>query len=617
MIAWAEEYSGTTGDCTWHLDTETGVLTITGNGRMGDYHYDSPWHNFSSDIKEVVINPGVTYIGSFTFWDLNNLMSMTIPEGVTEIGDYAFWGCSGLTSVTIPSSVTYIGGRVFNDCTGLTSVSILASSIKIAEDAFGGCSNLTSIYLKGIASCIIDNIFPEGSTITYGDKGGYAYIYYDIDSDYLNTVESPIDKSFVNNNFELRIPICINKTSNVDICQIQFDFGVWYPFAPVTDSNGKPIVEMDRDRFDYDEDFGYSHTMTITEKWENEYRVLITSPDNTPIQGDDGAIVYIPIIFNGANLVTDCNLRQYEGDMAIFKSYNHEFSTTYAQKITFGEHIKWAKIYLRDSGDFNGDGTTSVTDYAGTVRWISGSLDTYGAPEWCVRKATDVNEDGNISVTDIAGIVNIILYGNYTGNVSNGKSRMPAYTSDASLSIEPFSINAGETKEITVDLSSTLSDLGHCQFDLTLPEGLSVASINGKPAIFSGDIARDHKVVSAQREDGTVRVLCLSANNESFCDNHETVARIKLVADKDLESGNQDIELTNVEFSKTDATKICGAGTHTTVAVKDEATGIVAVNNIPDYGIIYGVDGVRRNQLSRGVNIIRYEDGSLRKVFVK
>ena len=42
--------SGITGDCTWVL--EDGVLTISGNGRMGDYSLDadntSPWYN---DIK--------------------------------------------------------------------------------------------------------------------------------------------------------------------------------------------------------------------------------------------------------------------------------------------------------------------------------------------------------------------------------------------------------------------------------------------------------------------------------------------------------------------------------------------------------------------------------------
>ena len=64
--------SGATGDCTWTLDNE-GVLTISGNGNMGDYSSKSqngirittaPW---GATIKSVVIENGVTNIGESAF----------------------------------------------------------------------------------------------------------------------------------------------------------------------------------------------------------------------------------------------------------------------------------------------------------------------------------------------------------------------------------------------------------------------------------------------------------------------------------------------------------------------------------------------------------------------
>lgn len=125
--------SGIIGDCTWIL--ENGVLTIFGNGKMGDcgyyaydyesYHYDSsPWESYKDTIETVIIEDGVTNIGAFAFYRFSNLKDVTIPDSVTNIGGSAFWGCSGLSSIEIPSSVSWVGRRAFYECTGLKGVYI-------------------------------------------------------------------------------------------------------------------------------------------------------------------------------------------------------------------------------------------------------------------------------------------------------------------------------------------------------------------------------------------------------------------------------------------------------------------------------------------------------------
>ena len=105
--------SGTTGDCTWTLNN--GALTISGNGAMVNYSSQyfndtyittAPWGAY---IKTVIIEDGVTSIGSDAFCGYKNLTSVTIPDSVTSIGSSAFDGCTGLTSVIIPDSVTSIG----------------------------------------------------------------------------------------------------------------------------------------------------------------------------------------------------------------------------------------------------------------------------------------------------------------------------------------------------------------------------------------------------------------------------------------------------------------------------------------------------------------------------
>jgi len=102
----------------------------------------------NTEITELVIPNSVTSIGGSAFYGCSGLTSITIPNSVTSIGGSAFRDCSGLTSVTIPISVTSIGGSAFNGCSGLTSVTIPISVTSIGEWAFNGCSGLTSIESK-------------------------------------------------------------------------------------------------------------------------------------------------------------------------------------------------------------------------------------------------------------------------------------------------------------------------------------------------------------------------------------------------------------------------------------------------------------------------------------
>ena len=72
LSAFAEDstHSGTWGDLTWTFDESTGELTISGTGDMeGFAWYDSTsaWHSYSSKIKAIVIEFGITSIGQYAF----------------------------------------------------------------------------------------------------------------------------------------------------------------------------------------------------------------------------------------------------------------------------------------------------------------------------------------------------------------------------------------------------------------------------------------------------------------------------------------------------------------------------------------------------------------------
>ena len=80
---------------TWTL-TADGTMTISGTGAMRDYYHDSPAAQKKDSVKKVVIEDGVTSIGTFAFSDCTGLTSIEIPEGVTSIGGSAFSGTPDL-----------------------------------------------------------------------------------------------------------------------------------------------------------------------------------------------------------------------------------------------------------------------------------------------------------------------------------------------------------------------------------------------------------------------------------------------------------------------------------------------------------------------------------------
>ncbi len=147
--------TATSGKCgenvSWSL--KDGVLTISGSGKMTDYHYDdSPFYN-REDIKSVEIKSGVTSIGNWAFTDCRGLTKITIPSSVTSIGNDAFGGCTILTSVKIPSSVTSIGTEAFVYCSSLKSITIPSSIKSIGDWTFEQCTSLTSVTIqKGVTS---------------------------------------------------------------------------------------------------------------------------------------------------------------------------------------------------------------------------------------------------------------------------------------------------------------------------------------------------------------------------------------------------------------------------------------------------------------------------------
>ena len=114
---------------------------------IGDYAFKG-----CSSLASINLPNNVTSIGNYAFEGCSSLASIFLYYGLTSIGDYAFHDCSGLKSVdNIPNSVTSIGSGAFSECSGLTSVTIPNSVNAIGDEAFYGCSDLISVTLESNA----------------------------------------------------------------------------------------------------------------------------------------------------------------------------------------------------------------------------------------------------------------------------------------------------------------------------------------------------------------------------------------------------------------------------------------------------------------------------------
>lgn len=138
---------------------------------MSDGEY-APWREDNEDeapnVREVIIEPGVTRIGACLFRKHTNLLKVTIPDTVTEIGNSAFTGCSALKSVELPDSLITIDHYAFSSCR-LGSVTIPENVEMIGNYAFH-YNPLSSVTIAGHAPAIYaDAFYWEGQGVLLTD----------------------------------------------------------------------------------------------------------------------------------------------------------------------------------------------------------------------------------------------------------------------------------------------------------------------------------------------------------------------------------------------------------------------------------------------------------------
>ena len=97
------EPSGQCGDnARWNIDMGPVELVISGTGDTWNWQVDDPpWYNYADLINKVTVENGITGLGDFALFNLDNVKSVTLPASVGKLREGVFRHCDNLEKVTI------------------------------------------------------------------------------------------------------------------------------------------------------------------------------------------------------------------------------------------------------------------------------------------------------------------------------------------------------------------------------------------------------------------------------------------------------------------------------------------------------------------------------------
>ncbi len=455
------------------------------------------------------------------------IVDLVIPSKVTTINRDAFKGCTSITSVTFPNSVTSIGYESFYDCTNLTSATIgdnnnVASTI-IGFRAFSRCSVLESVTI--------------GNNVKQIERNAFEYCI-SLDSITIpNSVESIGTHVFMG---------CTNLSSvklPENISSIE-----WATFAGCTSlesivipNNVKTIGEG-----------AFSGCTNLTS---------IILPNNLSSIG--------AIAFEECSSLTSITIpdKVTTIEMGTFHYCKKLTDITLGRGIkslscgsfAFCPQLSNVYCYAKDApicnngctsyyGKATGPFKDSYIEYA-TLHVPAQSVDAYKAAEpW----------------KDFKEIVPI----------EGTESGEPTETDDDKIVVAGFSATKGQQATFSINLENKDTDLTAYQFDLTLPDGISL-SVNdkGKYVVTKTNRYEDdnQKLDISKMEGNTYRFVCSSMSSEKITGTSGAILNAALTIGASVNDGNYEAAIANIIVTKVNGTQL---------KLKDAKFNIVVTNII-------------------------------------
>lgn len=360
---------------------------------------------------------------------------------------------------------------------------------------------------------------------------------------------------------EVVLPIKMKNTC--DISAYQFDLYLPEGFTVAVDEDGMEKIEVGS------RTTSRRHVIDCAKQKDGSLRVIAYSMKNYNFENSDGDVAKITI-----NVPSGIADGMYN---VVLK--NIVLSTAKSEKFEVAKILGQIEVNSTKPGDLNNDGVLNVADVTGLVALVLGE-----STEDVPSHVADLTGDGKIQVNDVVALVNLILSENVETVSAMSAPRLMAvedavdYSKD--IEIEPFTIQPGEEKIISVLLNNVGAKYTGWQADFHFPAGIEPVSdedgyyIEVAPGRTT---ARLHTIASALRNDGSVRVMSYSMKNALFKGEHGAVAEITVKAAGDLKAGTYQIKATNVVLSGKDAVAVYPPVTVATALAGNGGEGALAL----------------------------------------
>lgn len=360
---------------------------------------------------------------------------------------------------------------------------------------------------------------------------------------------------------EVVLPIKMKNTC--DISAYQFDLYLPEGFTVAVDEDGMEKIEVGS------RTTSRRHVIDCAKQKDGSLRVIAYSMKNYNFENSDGDVAKITI-----NVPSGIADGMYN---VVLK--NIVLSTAKSEKFEVAKILGQIEVNSTKPGDLNNDGVLNVADVTGLVALVLGE-----STEDVPSHVADLTGDGKIQVNDVVALVNLILSENVETVSAMSAPRLMAvedavdYSKD--IEIEPFTIQPGEEKTISVLLNNVGAKYTGWQADFHFPAGIEPVSDEDDyyiEVVPGRTTTRLHTIASALQKDGSVRVMSYSMKNALFKGEHGAVAEITVKAAGDLKAGTYQIKATNVVLSGKDAVAVYPPVTVATALAGNGGEGALAL----------------------------------------